>query len=69
MDIIYTDHAEDQLRERRLERVWVEETIRFPDVTEKDGVKHYVTKKLNGFTLRVVYVKETNIKVITMYWI
>lgn len=65
----YTLHAEEQIIERKIEKVWVEETIKFPDITKRDGSKFYVTKKLNGKTLKVVYVKEKYIKVITTFFI
>ncbi|MBI4146243.1 DUF4258 domain-containing protein [Candidatus Woesearchaeota archaeon] len=69
MRIEYTNHAEYQLNARCVERVWVEETIKAPNFTKRQEHKFYVTKKLNGKTLRVVYVRETHIKVITMYWV
>ncbi|MBI2580181.1 DUF4258 domain-containing protein [Candidatus Woesearchaeota archaeon] len=69
MELQYTAHCEEQIAERKLEKVWVEETIRYPDKTERTGKKYYVTKKLNGGTLRVVYIKEKYIKVITAYWL
>lgn len=57
MDIFYTNHAEMQINERKIQKVWVEETIKRPDLTKNLGNKFYVTKKLNGKTLKVVYVK------------
>jgi len=33
MDITYTHHAEDQIKERKVEKVWVEETIKYPHIT------------------------------------
>lgn len=67
MDINYTLHAEEQIKERRIEKVWIEETIKFPDQTKRLDNKHYVVKKLNGITLKVVYVKQRYIKVITVF--
>ncbi len=69
MNIHYTSHAEYQLKERKVERVWIEETIKSPDETKRAGNKYYVVKKINGKTLKVVYVKERNIKVVTIYWV
>ena len=69
MEIIYTLHANEQINERKLSKVWVEETIKSPDEIRHKGNKHYATKKLNGNTLRVVYVKESYIKVITSYFV
>lgn len=69
MNIKYTLHAEEQIKERKLEKIWVEETIKYPHKTEREENKYYVTRKLNGRTLRVVYVKEKYIKVITVYFL
>ena len=69
MNIIYTIHADEQIKERKINKVWVEETIKSPDELKHKGHKHFATKKLNGETLKVIYVKETYIKVITSYFI
>ena len=69
MRITYTAHAEEQIKERRVANVWIEETVTSPDKTERNGHKYYVIKKLNGKTLKVVFVKERYIKIITCYFI
>ena len=69
MQIIYTKHAELQIGERHIEKVWIEETIKAPDKVKRKGNKYYAVKKLNGNTLKVVYVKEKYIKVITSFFI
>ncbi len=69
MAIRYTLHAKEQVEERKIHKIWVEETIRSPDVTRRNGHKYYVVKKLNGKTLKVVYVREKYIKVITSFFI
>ena len=69
MDIVYTKHANEQIKERKILNIWVEETIKSPDQTKIQGHKYYATKKLNGKTLRVIYVKEKYINVITSYFI
>lgn len=69
MEVRFTLHATHQLRERKIEKVWVLETIRAPDFVERNGKKHYAVKKLNGHVLKVVYIKETNIKIITLYFL
>lgn len=68
MQIVFTHHARKKIHERGVDRIWIEETIKFPDEIRRNGNKWYVVKKLNGKTLKVVYVKETYIKVITFYW-
>ena len=69
MDLKYTLHAEEQIKERKILKTWIEETIKSPDETKTDGNKFYVVKKLNGKTLKIVYVKEKYIKVITSFFI
>lgn len=69
MQIVYTKHAELQIEERKIQKVWVEETIKAPDGVKRNGNKYYAVKKLNGETLKVVYVKEKYIKVITSFFL
>jgi hypothetical protein len=69
MDVVFTRHAAWQLRERRIHKVWVYETVASPDFTRREGNKYYVVKKLDGMTLKVVYTKEKHIKIITTYFL
>ena len=69
MQIIYTKHAEFQIEDRKIQKVWVEETIKAPDKVKRNVNKYYAVKKLNGETLKVVYVKERYIKVITSFFL
>jgi len=69
MEIIYTEHARDQIKERKLEKIWVEEAIKFPDEKRHKGIKSHAIKKINGVKIKVVYVKEKYIKVVTVFLI
>ncbi|MBI1970715.1 DUF4258 domain-containing protein [Candidatus Woesearchaeota archaeon] len=69
MEIQYTTHAKEQLMARKIMEVWIEETIKYPTYAVHIGYKYYAIRKLNGFTLKVVYTKENYIKVITAYFI
>lgn len=69
MKIAYTEHAEYSISKRKIERVWIEEAIKSPDLLYKDEGKYYAQKKLNNHQIEVVYVKEKYIKVITVYWL
>jgi len=70
MDIIYSVHAEEQLAERKIDKVWVEETIKSPDHTKKKKPNKYIVKKkLNGRAIEVVFMREKHIKVVTVYWV
>ena len=57
------------MNDRKIHEAWVEETIKSPNLTIHEGNKFYATKKLNGKTLRVVYIKDKDIKVITTFFI
>ena len=67
--IIYTAYAEEQIKERNIEKAWIEEAIRSPDYIVREGQKYLVTKKLNWHAIEVVYVKEKYLKIITVYWV
>ncbi|MBI2004191.1 DUF4258 domain-containing protein [Candidatus Pacearchaeota archaeon] len=68
MKIIFTEHAEKQIKERKIEKRLIEETIKYADKIRKAGKdKYYASKKVNGFSIEVVYVRENYIKVITVY--
>lgn len=70
MRIIYTKHAQEQIEERKINYLWVENTIKNPDFTERRVLTKYLArKKLNGKSLEAVYVKERYIKIITVYWV
>lgn len=70
MRIVYTEHAKEQIEERKIEYPWVESAIKSPDFTERKTLTKYVARKrLNGKSLEVVYIKERYIKIITVYWV
>ena len=69
MHIIYTLHAEERIKERKIIKIWVQETIESPDILKQEGNKFYAVKKLNGKTLKVIFLKEKYIKIITSHFI
>ena len=68
--IVYTDHAEERMAGRGIEKVWVEEAIKRPD--EVIGVRYgrkQAIKKINDKEISFVYAKEgRNFIVITVFW-
>jgi len=48
----YTAHAETVVRERELEKAWVEETIRAPSWTEADPVHEGVERRFRAVSQR-----------------
>ena len=69
MEVRYTKHARYIMKERGIDGVWIEETLKRPDKIEKEFGKNYASKKLNGVSIEVVYEKKSYINVITVYWI
>jgi len=70
MKIVFTLHALEQMKERKIHREWVLETLLRPDEVEQEtSIKWLAKRRLNGHTLEVVFERRTNIKVITLYWI
>lgn len=67
MRIVYTRHLLEKVKKKRFTIEWINETIKYPDYIRIKIDKYCATKKLNGITLEVVYVKERYIKVITCY--
>ena len=64
MEVIYALHAEKQIKERKYEKAWIEETIKRPDIIQHFGDKCYASKKLNGLTIEVVYIREKYIRLL-----
>lgn len=69
MKIIYTYHAEEQMQERGILKVWVEEAIKWLHLTIKVRERKYIIRrKLNGIGIEF-FEKINYISVITVYWI
>jgi Domain of unknown function (DUF4258) len=68
--IRYDEHAEFQLERRGIDKAWVEETIRNPDLTETKGGRLSRLKCLRGrhVMLRVVTPASDPDYVITAYF-
>jgi len=73
--LIFTQHAEDMLVERRIERAWVEATIREPEALDADPAQPGVLRAFrrvpqrSGRVLRVVYVQTNDIvRVVTVFF-
>ena len=69
VDLAYTRHAREKLVRRKIEESWVEETLKYPNRTSRDGRKYWALRKLNSHTLKVVYVRDKQIKIITVYFL
>lgn len=69
MEIIYSQHAEGRLRKRKITPEEVEQTIKYPDTTNKIGDKFYSQKNIGRAKIEVVYERDKYIKIITVYYI
>ena len=70
MNIVFTHHAEDRVKIRKITKPEVLDTIRFPDKTMKKHGKYYYQKQLERGTIEVVVEKSgKNLNIITIYWI
>jgi len=69
MNIVYTKHALKRIKFRKIEEIWVEEAIKYPSSTKREGNRYFVRKKLNGKTIEVVCIKEKDINIKTTYWV
>ncbi len=68
MKIIFTEHAKDRLKKRKITEDEIINTIKYPDKTEKKEEKYYASKDIGRGKIEVVYEKEKYIKIITFYW-
>ena len=70
MKIIFTLHAEIQIKRRKLRKEEIIEAVERPENTKKKDDKYYADKKLERGRIEVVYQREKSfIMIITIYWI
>ena len=67
MHIEFTQHAKDRMKKRNISEDEVINTIKYPERTEKVGDVYYAQKHLGRLLLKVVYIRENYIKVITLH--
>ena len=70
MDINFTLHAKEQIEERKILKIWIEEGLKWSDLTIRlEGGKYAVRKRLNGRSIEIIFIRERDIKILTVYWI
>ncbi len=67
MNIVFTKHALEQMKERGISEDEVTNTIKYPEKTQKIDEIYYAQKSLGWANIEVVYIRENYIKVITVY--
>lgn len=73
--LIFTRHAESMLAERSIDRSWVEQTVRKPEVVEPDPSRSNTFRAFraiperNDRVLRVVYTAtDSELRIITAFF-
>ncbi len=70
MEIVFTEHANGRIKFKRIPYEDVIDGIKYPDETIKKHGKYYFRKKLQTGTIEICCERtESNIKVITVYWL
>lgn len=69
MQIIFTEHAKERLKKRKITKEEVELVLKSPDKTRKESGKYIVEKDIGRAKIEVVYEKDKYIKIITIYYI
>ncbi len=69
MAIIFTRHALQQMKFRKINKVEINTTLNNPDKTSRDKFGNFIAQKKHGnYLLRVVYLPEKDAKrIITAY--
>ncbi len=67
VNIIFTKHVKEQMKERGISEDEVINTIKYPEKTQKIDDVYYAQKRTIQGIIEVVYIKENYIKVITVY--
>jgi len=69
LEIIYTDHAEEEIEKRAMKKEDIEDTLNNPDIVlQGRGNKKIAFKKIGNRKIKVIYTLEGNkIIVITNY--
>jgi len=69
MQIIFTEHAKERLKKRKITKEEVELALKSPDKTRKEGGKYLAEKNIGRAKIEVVYEKDKYIKIVTIYYI
>ena len=69
MKIVFTLHAKDRMKKRKISEEEIILTIKNPDKTYKREDKYYSSKNIGRAIIEVVYEKDKYIKIITFYYI
>ena len=63
MKIVFTEHAENRIKKRRISEDEIINTIKYPEKTWKKERKYYVQKDIGRGRIEVVYEIDKYIKI------
>ncbi len=69
MEIEFTLHAKEQIKERNLKIDEIINAIKNPDKVDYEYGKYYSQKDVGRGVIEIIYEKDKYIKVITIYWL
>jgi hypothetical protein len=69
MEVIFTEHAKERMKKRKITEEEVKEVIKYPEKTEKQEGLFYARKNIQRANIEVVYEKDKYIKVVTVYYL
>lgn len=69
MEIVFTEHAKERMKKRKITEEEVREAIKYPEKTDKTEGKYYVKKNIQRANIEVVFEKDKYIKVISIYYV
>lgn len=69
MKIVFTEHAKDRMKKRKITEEEITQAVKYPDSLSKKDGKYYAMKNIARANIEVVYEKENYIKIITLYYL
>ncbi|RLG16342.1 hypothetical protein DRN69_01050 [Candidatus Pacearchaeota archaeon] len=69
MNIVFTEHAKERIKRRKITEDEIINTIKYPEKLDKNKQKYYAQKNIGRGRIEVVYEKDKYIKIITVYWV
>jgi len=69
MDIVFTDHAKNRIKKRKIKEEEIIKAINNPDKMYKSEGKYYIQKDIGRGKIEIVYQKDKYINIVTVYWI
>lgn len=69
MKIVFTEHAKERMKKRKISEEEVIDAINYPNKLSKKEGNYYAEKNIIRANIEVVYEKENYIKVITIYYL